>query len=119
LRARREVAHRAMYSPEPTSVTDGRRYLYDANFTSDNGTQACASCHIGGDFDGLAWDLGNPGGMPLPITKLPDEDTLFSIRPSAIVKLLPSSAALFAAFQPLKGPMTTQSLRGLDNHGAM
>ncbi len=26
---------------------------------------------------------------------------------------------LFAAYQPAKGPMTTQSLRGLDNHGAM
>ena len=24
-------------------------------------TTACASCHIGGDFDELAWDLGNPG----------------------------------------------------------
>src|SRR5262249_10350592 len=24
-----------------------------------------------------------------------------------------------AAFQPLKGPMTTQSLRGMDNHGSM
>ena len=23
---------------------------------------ACASCHIGGDKDELAWDLGNPGG---------------------------------------------------------
>ena len=28
--------------------------------TSSNGEAACASCHIFGDFDSLAWDLGNP-----------------------------------------------------------
>jgi hypothetical protein len=32
---------------------------------------------------------------------------------------LPFTAPVFAAFQPMKGPMTTQSLRGMDNHGAM
>jgi hypothetical protein len=31
----------------------------------------------------------------------------------------PAVDAEFAAYQPLKGPMTTQSLRGMDNHGSM
>jgi DNA-binding beta-propeller fold protein YncE len=70
LDANAEVEHRAMFNPEPSSVTSGRKFLYDATLTSALGDQACASCHVGGDFDGLAWDLGNPGGRPLPITPL-------------------------------------------------
>jgi len=117
LRSRRESAHYTMYNPEPANVTQGRPFLYDATLTSAGGDQACASCHIGGDFDGLAWDLGNPAGAPLPVTKLAlSESVLFTIPPSV---LGPAVDGLFAAFQPLKGPMTTQSLRGMDNHGAM
>ena len=51
-----------MYNPEPPSVVAGRRFLYDAAFTSSHGDSACASCHVFGDFDSLAWDLGNPDG---------------------------------------------------------
>src|SRR5262249_31802830 len=65
--ANKETPHRPPYNPEPASVTTGRKFLYDATLTSSHGDQACASCHIGGDFDGLSWDLGNPGGAPLPI----------------------------------------------------
>ena len=54
-----EIAHLAMLNPEPASVTNGRPFLYDAT-TSSHGDSACASCHIFGDFDGLAWDLGDP-----------------------------------------------------------
>ena len=36
------------------------RFLYDARLTSSNGEASCASCHVFGDFDSLAWDLGNP-----------------------------------------------------------
>ena len=117
LKKGREQHHITMYNPEPASVTAGRPFLYDATLTSANGDQACASCHIGGDFDGLAWDLGNPLAQPLPITKLAlSESVLFTIPPSV---LGPAVDGLFAAYQPLKGPMTTQSLRGLDNHGGM
>lgn len=118
---KRETAHVAMYNPEPSSVTAGRRFLYDATHTSTHGDQACASCHIGGDFDGLAWDLGNPGNRPLPITTTyAHEADLLTISPAALEAFLgPVIGELFAAYQPLKGPMTTQSLRGLDNHGAM
>ncbi|MCU1278807.1 MAG: hypothetical protein JWM53_2353 [bacterium] len=117
LKLGREQHHVTMYNPEPQSVTAGRPFLYDATLTSAKGDQACSSCHVGGDFDGLAWDLGNPLGQPLPITKLAlSASVLFTIPPSV---LGPQVDGLFAAFQPLKGPMTTQSLRGMDNHGSM
>ena len=116
-----ESKHITMYNPEPASVTQGRPFLYDATLTSANGDQACASCHVGGDFDGLAWDLGNPLAQPLPINKLAaNELVLFTIPPSFLAgQFGPSIDFLFSAYQPLKGPMTTQSLRGMDNHGSM
>jgi DNA-binding beta-propeller fold protein YncE len=122
LHGRKERQHIALYDPEPESVTAGRRDLYDATRTSALGDQACASCHIGGDFDGLAWDLGVPGNTPLPITTTyANETDLHTIPEAAIAATIGAQAAAyeFAAYQPLKGPMTTQSLRGLDNHGAM
>ena len=51
-------------STEPAVVTNGRRFLYDAAHTSSHGDQACATCHVFGDFDGLSWDLGDPDGQP-------------------------------------------------------
>jgi len=114
LRTRKETRHVALFNPEPSIVTVGRQYLYDANFTSGHGDQACASCHIGGDNDGLAWDLGNPGGGPLPVPQ-----GQFTIPIQIIEALIPETKYIFTYFQPVKGPMTTQSLRGMDNHGAM
>jgi sugar lactone lactonase YvrE len=119
LGSRQESKHIKMFSPEPSKVTSGRRFLYDATFSSENGTQACASCHIGGDMDHLSWDLGNPGGIDLPITRNGDDNVLFTAPPALISQLVPTAAPLFESFRRLKGPMTTQSLRGLDNHGAM
>ena len=37
-------------------------YVYDARLSSSHGDSACASCHVFGDFDSLAWDLGDPDG---------------------------------------------------------
>jgi DNA-binding beta-propeller fold protein YncE len=118
---RSEVGHVTMYDPEPAVVTQGRKFLYDAAHTSAHGDQACASCHIGGDFDGLAWDLGNPGGIPLRITTaFAKESDLRNVPEATIIGFFgPAVAGVFAAYMPVKGPMTTQSLRGLDNHGAM
>ena len=45
------------FDPSPASAKDGRRFLYDAAHTSGHGDEACASCHVFGDLDGLAWDL--------------------------------------------------------------
>ncbi len=102
---RKEVAHVAMFNPEPPSIVRGRPFLYDAAFTSSHGDSSCSSCHVFGDFDSLAWDLGDPDGTtiknPGPFA-IPIEP--FGVSPH---------------FRTLKGPMTTQSLRGMANHGAM
>jgi DNA-binding beta-propeller fold protein YncE len=122
LGSNKEASHTAMFNPEPPVVTAGRKFLYDATLTSTLGDQACASCHIGGDNDGLAWDLGNPGNFPLPITTLAaQESDIHTISEAPLEALfgLQQIEYIFAAYQPAKGPMTTQSLRGLDNHGAM
>ena len=105
---KQETGHVAMFNPEPPSITKGRHFLYDAIDT--HGTDACASCHIFGDFDSLAWDLGDPDGIVAPIPGP------FTIDPAIIAQLTGNTPLIFAA---LKGPMTTQSLRGLANHGPM
>lgn len=100
---RTEVAHVPLYNPEPANIVDGRPVLYDAYNTSSNGEASCASCHVFGDVDGLAWDLGNP-----------DE-------PETVNDLLlvdPIVGGGRTDFHPLKGPMTTQTLRGMKHHGA-
>ncbi|MFT3927783.1 MAG: hypothetical protein QM778_34970 [Myxococcales bacterium] len=120
LASRSEIAHRRMFSPEPAVVTEGRRFLYDAAFTSENGTQACASCHIGGDNDQLSWDLGNPGGAGNEITKLAaNKSVIWTAPPEVILQTRPLAGPIFERAAALKGPMSTQSLRGLDNHGSM
>ena len=102
-----ETAHLALHNPEPASVVNGRRFNYDARFTSSHGDSACASCHIFADFDSLAWDLGDPDGNLLT------NPGPFRVGPFG------SPPAVYKDFHPMKGPMTTQSLRGLANHGAM
>ena len=49
-----------LFNPEPASIVEGRPFLYDATLTSSFGDSSCAGCHVFGDVDGLAWDLGNP-----------------------------------------------------------
>ncbi|GAC1538746.1 MAG: hypothetical protein NVS3B10_03320 [Polyangiales bacterium] len=106
-----EVAHVSMFNPEPASITSGRRFLYDAAATSNHGDSACASCHVFGDFDSLAWDLGDPDGAAVPI---PGPFTI----PTPVMNAIGlTKDKLFNV--SLKGPMTTQSLRGMANHGPM
>ena len=49
-------------TPEPVEIVSGRPLLYDAKNTSGHGDSACGTCHLFGDMDKLAWDLGNPFG---------------------------------------------------------
>ncbi len=102
LAKRREVRRLWLHNPEPFSVISGRKFLYDARLTSSNGEASCASCHVFADVDSLAWDLGNPDDVVQP------NPNPFRIGPVGD-----------ASFHPLKGPMTTQTLRGLANHGPM
>ena len=76
--------------PTPAAIRAGRGFLYDAKL-SGNGTAACAACHVDADMDHLAWDLGDPGGELSTTT----------------------SGGQTITFHPMKGPMMTQTLRGL------
>lgn len=85
---RKEVAHETeMADPTPQAIREGRGYLFDAKL-SGNGTVSCTSCHIDADRDGLAWDLGDPGGQ------------MFS-----------NGSAM--PTHPMKGPLLTQTLKGM------
>jgi len=96
----------ALHNPEPQKVIDGRPFLYDSVLTSGNGEASCSSCHIFGDFDSLAWNLGDPDN-PISTNNQPQPDPVLEI------------ANPTQPFHPMKGPMTTQTLRGLSTHGAM
>ncbi len=100
-----EVAHVRMFTPEPAQVISGRRFLYDAAHTSSRGDSACSGCHIFGDLDQLAWDLGDP-------------DEVTTQNPSPYNALIPPQIRK-TTFHPMKGPMATQSLRGLRGNGPM
>jgi hypothetical protein len=109
-----ETAHLQLVNPEPPAVTAGRPFLYDATRTSSNGEAACASCHMFGDKDNLVWDLGNPDADPVvtPIN--------IKLEAGAVVQTPPiNGSGNAAALHPMKGPMSTQTLRGLVNHGPM
>ncbi|MGC6488461.1 MAG: hypothetical protein ACON4Z_12505, partial [Planctomycetota bacterium] len=91
----------ATVDPMPARLREGRKFLYDSKL-SGNGTMSCAACHVDGDTDGLAWDLGDPGGA---LRAGPQQPFPFSsgIQP----------------YHPMKGPLTTQTLRGLENVGPL
>ncbi len=101
-----ELQTLALHNPEPPRVTLGRPFLYDAVETSSNGEASCSSCHLFGDMDDLAWDLGNP-----------DDDQKPNNNGFVPLAGLDHCGLLPCVFHPMKGPMTTQSLRGLENMG--
>lgn len=93
------------FDPTPIEVREGRGFLYDARL-SGNGTNSCASCHIDGDRDGIAWDLGDPGGV---MTYIDGEsrvvhDLQGNDSPPTVVQ---------RGMHPMKGPKVTQTLRGM------
>ncbi len=87
------------FDPTPDDIVNGRRFFY-GGFTSGHGDQSCASCHLFGDLDNLAWDLGDPNGDMAPVPPGMQDP-------------------LLAPMHPMKGPMATQSLRGLPNTGLL
>lgn len=94
------VTSRALNNdPTPQYIRDGRKFLYDADFSSGSGFVSCASCHINGTTDGLPWDLGTPGGLAIPG---PVDGLVNPFTP--------------AVFPGPKGPMITQTLQGLVNY---
>jgi len=120
---RTEVAQAALPNPEPAHIIAGRPFLYDARRSSANGEASCSSCHISGDADELAWDLGDPDGV---VTKSPIPGKFTSAIQFPLAKLIfgPSGVKVNGSddptdFHPMKGPMTTQTLRGMRNSGAL
>ncbi|MEO7297473.1 MAG: hypothetical protein ABI042_02715 [Verrucomicrobiota bacterium] len=80
------------FDPTSATIRNGRGFLYDAKI-SGNGTASCAACHVDAEMDLIAWDLGDPTGQMASVTNT----------------TLPGTFQL----HPMKGPMTTQTLRGL------
>ncbi|MEI9987392.1 MAG: hypothetical protein WDN69_32165 [Aliidongia sp.] len=122
LGSKSEVQSLTLSNPEPASVVQGRPMLYDARQFGSNGEASCSSCHTFGDKDELAWDLGSPQNKVTasPITtNLGDPaqlllgETLFGVTTPL------NGTGQGNIFHPMKGPMTTQTLRGLANSGAM
>jgi YVTN family beta-propeller protein len=99
---------RLSYDPEPPLVRTGRLHLYEAreDYGHGNGTMSCASCHVFGHGDALAWDLGDPGGAWSYF--YPDILQGIGSFPGDVV-----ASPNTPTNHPLKGPMVTQSLRGL------
>ncbi|MEE2896719.1 MAG: hypothetical protein VX726_13385 [Planctomycetota bacterium] len=99
--SRRQVGRLELFDPTPAFINEGRPFLYDTHLTSGLGHASCGSCHVDGRIDQLAWDLGDPSGemkafdqvcnLDLPIGECED-------------------------FHPMKGPMTTQTLTGLEGN---
>lgn len=80
------------WDPVPGFIRQGRGFFYDAK-RSGSGNASCASCHVDGDTDNLAWNLGNPEGEMLEV-------------------LDPATGSV-QQLHPMKGPLVTQPLAGI------
>ncbi len=120
-----------LFNPEPAVIKNGRKFLYDGQLTSGRGDISCATCHAFGDFDLLSWDLGDPqktapfdarppqsppGGAPLTECGS-NADCVGNQNPYPCCTgpgagTCPNQAGC-GPFHPIKGPRTTQTLRGL------
>jgi len=78
------------FDPTPITTQVGRILFYNTINSSAHGDISCNSCHVFANMDGLAWDLGDPTGQMIPP---PQPQT--------------------GEMHPMKGPLVTQSLRGL------
>jgi YVTN family beta-propeller protein len=99
---RRVTDQLPLFNPEPAIIRAGRPLFYNAALTSGNGESSCASCHVAGDKDELAWDLGDPFGTMLN-------------NPARVLGPLKGDPQ----YHPMKGPMLTQTMRGVANHGPL
>ena len=86
-----------MPNPVPAEIVNGRPVLYESTDASAYGDQSCFSCRMFADTDHISWDLGDPNGK---VIRDPNPNGGLN-------------------FHPMKGPMATQSLRGMANHGPM
>ncbi len=100
------VATVPFFDPTPGAIRVGRKHLYDTHRTSGLGQSSCASCHVDGRMDRLAWDLGDPSGQIKSLTGLNLGANIPGLSPG-------TSKPAFQPFHPMKGPMTTQTLQDI------
>ncbi len=93
----------SIFDPTPESIKKGRPHFYNTHKSSGLGQAACASCHLDGRMDRLAWDLGTQLGAMKEITAT--NRNFGSINP-----------AVTNHFHPMKGPMVTQTLQDIIGH---
>jgi YVTN family beta-propeller protein len=109
------VQRLALHDPTPDFINLGRIQFYDTHRTSGLGHISCASCHVGGGMDQLAWDLGNPLAEmkstnqinlnnPNPVA---GEHNLFMANSSGV------ATTPFDDFHFMKGPMATQTMQDI------
>ncbi|MFZ9914279.1 MAG: YncE family protein [Phycisphaerales bacterium] len=96
-----ELARPRFFDPTPPIVKAGRPFLFDTHLTSGLGQASCASCHIDARTDQLVWDLGSPASGMAAF------DQLCNLN-------LPNEGVGCTPWHPVKGPMATQSLIGLE-----
>jgi hypothetical protein len=90
----------SLHDPTPSEIRVGRKHFYNTIENSGLGQVSCASCHIDGRFDRLAWDLGDQTG-----------DILAGLNRNFV--LIPG---VTNSFHPMKGPMVTQTLQDIIGH---
>jgi mono/diheme cytochrome c family protein len=96
------IATLPLFDPTPAFIKLGRPFLYNTHLTSGLGQASCASCHVDGRTDGLAWDLGDPTST----IQLIDSTYNFA-------DPLPAETN---NYHPMKGPMTTVTLQDIIGH---
>ncbi|MEM7246009.1 MAG: hypothetical protein AAF533_11750 [Acidobacteriota bacterium] len=100
--------------PFPQEHRDGQALFYDARL-SDNGsdmdgdfsTVSCASCHLDGKTDGLAWEL-DTGDESAPEPTLPVPPEL-----ADGIDITPGGSFDNSLMRENRGPMVSQTLQGL------
>lgn len=91
-----------VFSPLPNSISKGRAHFYDTRATSGLGHVSCASCHVDGRSDRLAWDLGDPTGALKAFNQ-----NCVTGNPQL------NRVGCDFEFHPMKGPMLTQTLQDI------
>lgn len=94
------VATEPVFNPLPASIRDGRQFFYNTQLTSGLGQTSCASCHVDGRIDRLAWDLGDPSEAPAAF----DQNCVSTLSRAC------------EDFHAMKGPMTTQTMQDIIGH---
>jgi len=95
-----ELGRVPLFDPTPTAIRVGRKHLYDTRKNSGLGHISCASCHVDGRMDRIAWDLGDPAG---------EMKTFNQNCNLGIGGIGPPCES----WHPMKGPMTTQTLQDI------